>query len=426
MVAAWAACSILVAAFTFRVIVPAAREPNTPGFATAYTESRILYERPRELARIYDDAWFQRRVDESLGSKHIQEIARGQPPTMSLLLAPVAWLSPGGARAVWIVSSALLWVAGLALLAAGLGIGRVLGVPAIVWLTALSTAYRPLVENLNRGQGYVLLFFLLSLFVWILLRAPGRRWWLAGFPLALMLLLKSGGLWLWPLLAAARAWRALAGAAAAALAVVLLCWPVIGWEAWRAYLDDAFVWIAREPSNHVTAYQTVRSLAGHLFIHDATWNPHPVANRPLLASLLTWLIVGLIFAVSARFQRLKGERLQERALTLAMMIAPLIAVAPIGEGYHYTLVFPALLTAWWWAIRACVTGRRKLALIVCTLLLCAPQRYYGSPPLQDGWWALLAYPMLYGSVGLWAWLCGALGRLALDRLSEPTAAIHET
>jgi hypothetical protein len=227
-----------------------------------------------------------------------------------------------------------------------------------------------------------------------------------------MLVLKSGGIWLWPMLVAARCWRVLVGAVAAVLALVLLCSPAIGWEAWRSYLDDAFVWIARAPSNHVTAYQTVRSLAGHLFIYEATWNQKPVANLPWIAESLTWLTMGLALAFSVRFQRLGGERLEERALSLGMFIALLVPMSPIGEGYHYTLVFPALVTAWWWAIGTRAPVRSRLALVACTLLLCAPQRYYSSLSLQDGWRALLAYPMLYGALGLWAWLVSALRRLA--------------
>ena len=174
--AGWAACSIAIGAFILHVVIPAARNPYTVGFTTCYAESRILLESPRELGRIYDDAWFQPRIDQVLG-RHVQEIAHAQPPTMSLILLPVAWLPPAQARAVWIWLSLLLWVLGLAALADGLGLGRVLGIPPVVWLTAITTAFRPIQENLRRGQGYALLFFLIAVAVRGLLKTHRRRWW---------------------------------------------------------------------------------------------------------------------------------------------------------------------------------------------------------------------------------------------------------
>ena len=43
----------------------------------------------------------------------------------------------------------------------------------------------------------------------------------------------------------------------------------MGWGVWPIYLADAFHFVTAEPSNHVTAYQTVQSLTGHLFVYDA-------------------------------------------------------------------------------------------------------------------------------------------------------------
>jgi hypothetical protein len=60
---AWAACSLAIAIFVVRVVVPAAANPYTNGFATCYVESRILFEDPRQLRRIYEDDWFQQQVD---------------------------------------------------------------------------------------------------------------------------------------------------------------------------------------------------------------------------------------------------------------------------------------------------------------------------------------------------------------------------
>lgn len=409
-IVAWAACLVALSLSLWRVVIPAAGNPGTVGFATCYAESRMLIEGKGDLRYIYDDGWFQERIDGFLG-QHVAEIAHGQPPTMSLILAPLAWLPPREARAAWVLTSALLWGAGLALLAHGLSFPRVRGIPPVVWFAAVATIYRPAVENFRRGQGYALLFFLLVLVVWIILRAERRQWWAAGVPLALMLLLKSAGLWLYPLLLVSRQWRVLIGAALAATALVLCTWPWIGGDAWRAYVADAFAWLASEPSNHVTAYQTLQSMLGHLFVGHPRLNPRPIAHLPVLAGGLALSIIGGAFAISARFQRLDSESRDERALTMGMFMALLVPVAPIGEGYHYMLVFPAIAIAWWWAARSQTTLTARLVLAGCTILICAPQRYYDSPLVQNGAAALLAYPLVYGGFGLWVWQVFALRRL---------------
>jgi len=399
-VIAWACCAVAIGLFAWLVVRPAAVNPYTNGFAGLYAESRILLESPRDLQRVYENDWFQQQIDRSIG-RHVQDIAQGQPPTMSLMLAPVAWLSPARARLVWIVLSTLFWVAGLAALADGLALRSWTGVPAFVWLTAAATPYRPIWENLKRGQGYALMFLLLCLAVRSMLQPARRRAWTGGVWLGLMFVLKSAGLWLYPLLAAARKWRILHGAAAAVAAVALAGAALAGWQIWPIYFDRALRWVATDPSNHVTAYQTIPSLAGHLFVFHPVWNPDPIGHLPALAKAIPLLAMGVVFGISARRQRLGSESPEERALTLGMFVAPLVAMAPIGEGYHYTMIFPAVLIGWWWVLRTKASRRSWFLMAVCTALICTPQRYYSWHHLRASWVALLAYPRVYGSLLLW-------------------------
>jgi hypothetical protein len=413
----------LIGVYAWLVVRPAAANPYTNGFATLYTESRILIEHPRDLQRLYDDDWFQQQIDRFLG-RHVQDIAQGQPPTMSLMLAPVAWLGPARARLVWILLSALFCVAGLAVLASGLGIRSLYGVPAFVWLTAAATPYKPIADTLKRGQGYALMFLLLCLAVRSMLQPTRRRGWIGGACLGLIFALKSAGLWLYPLLAAAKKWRVLLGAAAALAAAVLAGAALAGWKIWPIYAGRALHWVATEPSNHVTAYQTVPSLAGHLFAFHPIWNPTPVAHLPVLAMALPLLVMGIVFGISVRRQRLSSGSLDERALTLGMFVAPLVAMAPIGEGYHYVMISPAVLIGWWWALRTDAPKRAWLLMAACTALVCAPQRYYSSEHLRAGWLALLAYPRAYGALMLWGVLARALRSSSAAAPSHDEQATH--
>lgn len=411
-------CCAALVAYALFAIVPACTQPNTNGFAAYFTASRILLDRPEELENVYDNAWFQANLDAS-GFVHVRDIYNTQPPTMSLLMAPVAWMSPARARRVWVLFNVALWIAGLGLLARSLRLfdGRSASHRLLV-LSALTTAYSPIRDNLRYGQCYTLLFFLLCLVFFLALRPGSRSAFAAGVPLGLMLVFKTAGIWLWPLLLLSRRWRVILGATATALAVVVLASPLVGWPAWRAYFHE-LPRLAVEPSRYVTAYQTVTSLAGHLFVFDSRWNPGPVVHMPALSTFIDLLAGGVALVVSLRAQRVDSRDPGERALSLGMFTSLIVSMAPVAQGYHYVLVLPSLVVAVWWAARERVGPRSWGVLGASALLLTTPLHFVASRSLQTGWLAVLAYPRVYGAFILWGWSVHALGRRHLQPESPP-------
>ncbi|HVZ86400.1 MAG TPA: glycosyltransferase family 87 protein [Polyangia bacterium] len=398
-------CLIAWAGFLAVVVVPSARTPSTNGFVAYYTESRVLLENPRQVGRVYDDAWFHTQTVRFF-APHVFDVVHAQSPAMSLILAPVAWLPPAPARAIWIALSVALWLAGLAVLVRALPLGQSRA-EAVLALSAAGTLYSPLIDGLARGQVYTLLFFLLCLALRILLRPPGERRWTAGIPLGIMIFIKAVSPWLWLALWAARQKRVLAVAAATLLAAALLTWPVLGSDAWRTALHDG-LWLRANPYIHLTAYQTVVSFTGHLFVRTPGANPAPIADRPIVAALLALAILTGALVRSARLQRLDAADLEGRALSMALFVSLMECFSPMAEAYHFVLAVPAIVIAFWWTTRAPERRRRRWSLLGWVLLLNVPQLWYGWPPLSRGWLALLAYPRLYGAFGLWFWIGRAL------------------
>jgi hypothetical protein len=441
------------------VALPAAR--SNAGFAVYYTAAYLLAREPWELPNVYNDAWFVAKLNH-VALPGVYDIMFYNPPTVSLMLLPLAWLPPEAARAAW----ALL---GLPLLAGGLVfLARALTLPALwgVWALPFALLYAPITENIRAGQAYLLLFFLLCAAFWALERPDeGRRTMddarqqttiyrlssivrvqkagaVAGLALGLMLILKAAGFWLWPLLLAARRWRAVAWACGAAAALALLTLPRIGGATWRAYLE-LLPGAAGDPKRTVTAYQTVTGLFGHLLDYDARWNPAPLADAPWAPHALTLVVALGALALTARWvsarhppallRQARGEAFLTRGegehespplprlgeggrgvrepLALALCMALLVTNAPFAEGYHYTLALPSLLVAAWWAWRARLGWGAWAVLGAAALLLGAPLPYK-SARLQSGWPALLAYPRVYGAYLLWGWLAWALKGLA--------------
>jgi hypothetical protein len=381
-------------------------------FASYYTAASILVYAPQDLSRVYDNTWFDAQIPQA-GFAGIHDVFDVQPPTMSLVALPVVWLAPLSARLVWTLLSLLWLLGGLALL------GRALGLPALwgLWVLPISLLYSPTRENMRAGQAYLLLFFLLCLACWALARAETswRSAGIAGLALGLMLILKTAGAWLWPLLLLAGRWRALVCAALLAGGIALVSLPWIGPASWLAYAER-LPELAAAPRRFVTAYQTTTSLFGHLLAYNPQWNPAPVADLPLLARGLTLVVLLVTLAISASWCRLNDARREVRVLTLAIFIALIVVSAPFAEGYHYVLVLPALLIAVWWAWQSAAQyGSRPWMiwgmLALAALLLGLPLPYR-SPELSAGWIALLAYPRVYGAYLLWLVLGLMLGRIA--------------
>ena len=398
-------CGAVLVVYGVFIVAPACRHPNTNGFAAYYTASRILLQTPRDLKRAYDDLWFQERIDAS-GFAHVRDVYF-QPPTMSLMLVPFAWLSPARARIAWIICSVLLWWAGLALLVKTLA--RPGGGLVAPWLhlAALTTLYVPLADNLRQGQGYSLLFFLLCSVLYLARQPNPRRTWLAGVPLGFMLVLKMAGVWFWPFLLAARRWGVLTAGAVTALGVAIFAAPVVDGEAWKRFCQE-LPRLASDPVRYVTGYQTVTSLTGHLFVFNSRWSSTPVANHPRLSIGLGLVVTGAALIVSARLQRLASEDRDASALSWGMLTALCVSLTPIAESYHYLLVLPAVVIALWWATQQGVSRISWALLLFAIVLLITPYQIYDSRHLQVGWLALLAYPRLYGAFVLWGWLARAL------------------
>lgn len=391
----WASMLIMLIAYALLVAVPAARV-RIGTFSVYYTAAHILTHQPWSMPRVYDDAWFAEQINR-VGIPNVRDIFNLNPPTMSLLALPLVSLSPTVARLAWIPLALACVGGGLLLLMRRLPASE----PWVVWVLPLVLLSAPVVENFALGQMYVILFLLLCLFIW----GEGcNRSWIAGGALGLLLILKTAGVWLCPLLLFTRRWRALGWATLTVALVVFFTLPWIGLETWQIYFRE-LPRLAVDPVRYVTAYQTTTSLFGHLLIYDASLNPTPVADWPLVARVLMLIVPLSTLLFSARWARF--EQPATRTLTLALFTSLMVTHAPVAEGYHYALVLPALGVAGWWLTRIRVTPLLWGVLLVATLLICAPLPYKW-PRLETGAWALLAYPRVYGAYMLWGVLGYAL------------------
>jgi hypothetical protein len=378
-------------------VVPAVQRDGA--FATYYTAASLVVDAPQWLPSIYDNGWFNRQIH-ATGFPHINDIYNVNPPTMGVMLAPLALLPVAVARLVWVGLNLGALVGGVALLCRGLGLTRGWILP----LVALAALTEPVRHHFARNQAYLLLFAGLCAFIRSWLSSRTDR---AGVALGLMLGFKTAGAWILLLGMLRRDWRLVGAAVVTGAGLILLALPLTGVAVWAAYvqrLPD----LATMPTRYVTAYQTVVGLFGHLLVFDARWNPGPFMTLPLAAAVISGAIIVASLLLSLAV-RPRGDDCRARAVHVAMMAALVVTISPFAEEYHYVLVLPSLAVAWWWALSTRLGAAWWAALAAATSALVLPLPYE-HPMFNAGLMAVFAYPRVYGAYLLWGILLMAVRR----------------
>ncbi|MCB0167612.1 MAG: DUF2029 domain-containing protein [Anaerolineae bacterium] len=367
----------------------------THGFVGHYTAARLLISGDFGPA-VYDDDWFAGQVQTYTGPA-VYEIFTPNLPTVALLALPLAGLPPQVARDAWLVVSlaALLATCGV-LVGVGLGLGQSPEASGWILLVGLIALLPAVGANLAVGQTYLVLGGLLAL---ALLGLVYRRDGLVGGSLGLAFILKTSGLFLWVVPLLHGRWRVLLWGGGTILLVAVFSLPWLGFDTWLAY-PAAVSAFSRRGALAVPAYQTTTGLLTHLFSYDPQWNPAPVKPWPFLANVLP----SLIRVVSLGATIWIGRR-SDSARLFAALLPLTIVLLPVAEEYHFVLLLSSIFVVTTDLLRRPVetaAGRIAwLALGVALLLLIAPIPFK-STGWAIGWWALVAYPRLYGAWLVWA------------------------
>jgi hypothetical protein len=365
-----------------------AAQRTSHGYIVLYTSAQLIRERV-DFRLFYDDRWFARQT--ARYDAVYSDIYRPNNPIAALILLPLSDLDYASSRVIWIMFNVVLLAAGSFRLLRELKVKGVV-LPLMVMLILL---YDPLHVNLELGQSYTWLFALLVV-AWVGYRRGDNR--ALGVALGLMLGLKTAGVFLWVLLILQRRWSALAWGIVTAGTLALLSLPFVRVEAWFTYFSQADYFNGK-PWLMMTAYQTPTSLFGHLFTYDAQWNSAPLFDAPILTSVfISVTTIGLIgLSLIVEVQRTLRKQPANNDLIFAIFVIVSVLIVPVALDYHYTmLLLPVIiLAAQKWSTK------RSWFVLALGIALISTAIDYQQPALSVGWWALLAYPKLYGALLLW-------------------------
>ncbi len=165
----------------------------------------------------------------------------------------------------------------------------------------------------------------------------------------------------------------------------LLSLPWVGKAAWRVFVFDAIPHKLRSGAATLTAYQDTTGFWQHLFRYVPTFNPAPVIDAPVLATLLT-----LATTLAACIALVSLRRSTSLRFVAAVALSELLS--PAAEQYHYIILLLPLAVLWDDAYRS-----RDRVLGLCataaTWLIALPIDYKSTHPM----WSLLHnYPRLIG------------------------------
>ena len=367
---------LILIAFTW---LPATNE-ITHGFAAYYASSRLILDH-RGGTLLYDDSVFQREV-ESFTEGRASDIYWANPPTTSLLFLPLAKLTIIDARHLWMMLSLIalllaIWLTAYVIFKLPLQTKTFYIASSIFLLSA------PLAENFRFGQAYVVLlvFYALALFA----LCSGHDW-LAGLWLGLVLALKGSGIPFLILLLLRGKWQVVVGAALTSAALALISLPLIGVAAWRIYVFAVVPRFLADPVITMTAYQTVPGFIQHLFAYHPIWNPAPIINLPVVATIASKLTGLMLLGVAAKHSR---RAALEWTFCVGLVLS--VILIPAAEQHHYVLLFPVFLLG----IHSIQVT--KVPLYISAALVALPLDYM-TMALTSGWGALFAYPRLYGAI----------------------------
>ncbi len=376
---------LLASLFSF-MRLPWLNEP-----APAYQVMVQLVSNGRLDERAYDDRWFGALVMEATEGQ-FSDILSPTPPTLPLLILPLAWLHTDGRPPfLWAALNYVALLASICCMVAALRWPSAsLPVAVVLSVTLLSA---PLTANLHRGQVFIFLLLLHAVVFWGARQGQDR---IAGVALGLLLVAKINGAPLWLLFLALRRWRLLMWAVLVAGGVVAATLLLFGPDIWRVYLTRTVPTYATSPIAAVPAYQTISGFFQHFLRYDAVWNRAPLFNLPPLATVAT-LASSAALLVTTLW---RSERLPQ-AFTLAACVVLSVITSPLGEQYHFVLlVVPFSVAA---ASIHQFSLPLRVLLVGAAMLVSVPLPY-----MSERWWAglyaLLVYPRLYGALVLWGLL----------------------
>jgi hypothetical protein len=373
---------LLGARLIWMYVVPAWNQISTD-FPNYYTAAWAV-RHETSLADLYDPVWFQHETVHA-GITGQAALFDSFPPFSALVMWPLAKFSPLTAKRIWVVVNVLA-LAGIVLMVAG-----ALGAPFSSVLLVALLAGDALGNNFLFGQFYIVLTLLIVAAFVYATRVPA----LAGWCLALAVVVKIFPILLLGYFVLARAWKAVAWTLIGIAVLSLAGVAVMGWTPHRTYIEEAFPRSLRgeiqDPYN--VQSNSLQALLRRALVYEPGLNPRPIADAPGVYLFLRPLLI-LMIVLSALAACWSSQR--KAGLEWGILVGALLLTMPAQASYQQFLLFPGIAAM----VHTDIDRRFRVAAGVAFALICS--NYMGAMSgMNEGLSMLIAFPRVFLVLALW-------------------------
>jgi hypothetical protein len=316
-------------------IIPAWTRINSD-FPNYYVSSKLLLE-GKEFENIYDDEWFQQKINE-YGISEPGKFSPFPPPT-AFIMIPIASISPLAAKRAYIIINliALFFIVYL--------LKKISGFSFIGSFNIILLSGAALVNNFLFGQFYLILLLLILLGYLNLIKNNETS---AGISWGIGAAVKYYPLIYLPILFFKKRWETLISFTTTVIFINLAALIFFGAEAYvfffKKVLLSHFNGELSSQSEYAVQFQSWNSFLRNLFAYDSAENTSPLISSLFLFNF-SRVIIYLFFTAAAFFvlNRLKVSRefIPAAVIVLSLLV---FVLSPASATYHLLLmILPVVL-----------------------------------------------------------------------------------
>lgn len=327
---------IILGLFHFRYgVIPAWSNLNSD-FPNYYTSSKLLLD-GKNLSKIYDDKWFQQKINE-YGIDEIGKFSPFPPPTVFVMI-PEALFNPITAKRVYLLLNLLV------LIITALLFKKISSFSFIMSLNIILLSGVALINNLILGQFYLLLLLLITLGYYYMKSekemVSGTFWGIGAaikyFPLIFI-----------PALLIKKKSKTVVTLLLVIFLVNLIALFFFGVDLYIEFINKVFFSHLNgelsSQSKYAVQFQSWNSLLLNLFVYDPIENPTPLINSPFLFSFFKGFVYLFFMSLTAYVMiRIRNDKdFISKGISLSCIIV--FVLSPASASYHLLLLsLPALL-----------------------------------------------------------------------------------
>ncbi len=381
--------AVLVLLCVMRGVIPALSKIDSD-FPNYITSAKIVAD-GGDVARLYDNAWFQEQVRRyRTGNASTGKFSPFPPPT-ALLLVPLAAIAPLDGLRVLTGASLVCLVCSIVVLA------RTLAWSYLACAVFVLLSGGAILNALRFGQPYI--FVALSCVLGYYARVKGRPW-LAGVCFGLFAPIKYFPIVFLGYFALRREWKVALGGALAILTVLSISVAVLGWQLHMTFLSSVL-------GNHLVgklsmqdpftaSFQSFDTLFRRLFVFDSAANPQPLLAAAGIQRIGEPIVKGAIAAATlttlVKLSRDAGAA--SVAPSIGILGLTTLLLAPATATYHFVLLWLPVGLLIDYFLREHRAVYAHILLGCYTVIGFFPYRY--TAPFEGrGGLTLIAYPRLF-------------------------------